>query len=427
MSNNNSFVIRSVTALIIAVASNAHADSNHYVNLLVGDRAAGMAGAYTAVSDDPSGLFYNPAGIVYAPGSSLSGSMNSYQESDITYKNVLGGTHDWTRKSNSLLPNFFGVVQPLGDGMIGFSYAVPNSSEEDQDQSFPGINTSLSPLLGPAEFIINFNNSDNTYNFGPSYSYKINNALSIGGTLYFHYRKQQRISNTILLYSSDRVWGNDYFELEELGIKPLLGVMWSPAKQWSLGMTMSKVNILDSTITSHQTCLGANSGSYAATALCQTGNIVAHQVVSSDEKGRYPLNVTLGAAWFASDALLLSADMGYYDAVQAGADSRTSVVNVALGSEYYLNPRWAVRAGFYTDNANTPKLQSNFTAYNQNENVDLYGISASISHFTRNSALTFGFNYSSGEGKAQIVAGDPTLQDVTMQNFGISLAASYSY
>jgi long-chain fatty acid transport protein len=389
----------------------------------VGDRAAGMAGAYTAVADDPSGLFYNPAGIAYSTGSSISGSMNSYQESNITYKGVLGGVNDWTRKSSSLLPNFFGVMQPLGDGMVGFSYAVPNSIEEDQDQSFANIATTL----GTAEFIINFNNSDNTYDFGPSYGYKISDSLSLGGTLYFHYRQQQRISNTMLIYSGDRVWSNDYFELEELGIKPLLGVMWTPMKQWSLGMTVSKVNIFDSSITNHQSCLGANGGTYSSTALCQAGDIVNHQVVTSSEEGSYPLNVTLGAAWFASDALLLAADVSYYDAVDAGAESRNSVVNVALGSEYYFNPRWAVRAGFYTDYANTPQLQSNFTAYNQNEHVDLYGASASLSHFSRNSSLTIGFNYSAGDGKAQMVSGSPVLQDMTMESFGISLAASYSY
>lgn len=426
MSNNRRLkhLVATLCALLGAgVMVNCHADSNHYVNMLVGDRAAGMGGAYTAISDDPSGLYYNPAGIVYSPGSSLSGSMNSYQQSSVTYKNVLGGTHDWTRKSGSLLPNFFGVVQPLGGGMVGFSYAVPNSIEEDQDQSFAGITTAL----GDAEFIINFNNSDNTYNYGPSYAYKISDSLAIGGTLYFQYRHQQRISNTVLLYSGDRVWINDYFELDEYGVKPVLGVMWSPAKQWSLGMSMSKVSVIGSTLTTHQTCLGANSSSYSATALCQAGNIVTHQVTETDEEGRYPFNVNLGAAWFASDALLLSADVSYYDAVEAGAESRDSVVNIALGSEYYINPRWAMRAGFYTDNANTPQLQENFTAYNQNEHVDLYGISASISHFTRSSSLTLGFSYSSGEGKAQIISGSSALQDVSMENFGVSLAASYSY
>ena len=69
--HHNLFLLSALVAL-----STAQADEYHYINMLVGDRAAGMAGAYTAVSDDTGGLFYNPAGIVYAPGSSLSGSMN---------------------------------------------------------------------------------------------------------------------------------------------------------------------------------------------------------------------------------------------------------------------------------------------------------------------------------------------------------------
>jgi len=115
--------------MAMMVTGAVQADDYHYVNMLVGDRAAGMAGAYTAVADDTAGLFYNPAGIVYAPGSSLSGSMNAYQQNSTNYKQVLGGQYDWKRSSGTLLPNFFGIVQPLGNGMVGFSYAVPNSIE----------------------------------------------------------------------------------------------------------------------------------------------------------------------------------------------------------------------------------------------------------------------------------------------------------
>ena len=303
--HHNLFLLSALVAL-----STAQADEYHYINMLVGDRAAGMAGAYTAVSDDTGGLFYNPAGIVYAPGSSLSGSMNAYQQTNTTYKKVLGGQYDWERSSGSLLPNFFGIVQPLGKGMIGFSYAVPNSILEDQDQIFPNIATSL----GTADqFIINFNNTDNTYDFGPSYAYRINDQFSIGATLYFHYRQQQRISNTILLYPTDQLWSNEYFELEEKGIKPMLGLMWSPLDQLALGASVSQVDIYDSNISVYQTCLGANGASYAPSSLCQAGNVLNHQVITSDTKADYPLNINLGAAWFASDALLLSADLKYFD------------------------------------------------------------------------------------------------------------------
>jgi len=420
MSKHLSFIILAA----VMAASAAQADDYHYINMLVGDRAAGMGGAYTAVADDTAGLFYNPSGIVYAPGSSLSGSMNAYQQTSTNYKAVLGGVHDWERSSGTLLPNFFGIVQPLGKGVFGFSYAVPNSIEEDQDQIFPNIATSLGTAN---QFIINFNNSDNTYQLGPTYAYPLSDRLSVGATLYFHYRHQQRISNTILTYPGDRVWSNEYYQLEEKGVKPVLGLMWSPMEQLALGASISQVDVFDSNITIHRACLGANGASYAASSLCQAGNQLNHEVVTSTIKGDYPLNINLGGAWFASDALLFAADIKYFGSSGSGSNARESVANVALGTEYYLNPHWALRGGIYTDLANTPKLQSGFTAYNQPEHVDLYGLGLSFSHFTRNSSLSFGVNYASGSGKAQIVSGSTTLQDVEIRSLGIFMAASYTY
>ncbi len=417
-------VPRLVTLAAVALMTAAQADEYHYINMLIGERAAGMAGAYTAVADDTGGLFYNPAGIAYASGSSLSGSMNAYQQIDTTYKKVLGGQYDWERSSGSLLPNFFGIVKPLGKGMIGFSYAVANSIEEDQDQTYDNIATTLGSAN---QFIINFNNSDNTYNFGPSYARRISERLSVGATLYFHYRRQQRISNMILLYNSDRLWSNEYFQLEESGIKPVVGVMWSPLNKLALGASVSQVTILDSKITIHQACLGANGSSYAAGSLCQSGNVLNHRVIASNAVADYPLNINLGAAWFVSDGLLLSADIKYFSASGSGANARISATNAALGAEYYLNPRWALRGGLYSDFASTPKLQSGFTAYNQPEHVDLYGIAMSVSHFERNSSISLGFNYAAGSGKAQIISEVASLQDIDMENLGVFLAASYTY
>jgi len=53
------------TTAILFVSAWVFADEFHYNNLLIGDRASGMGGAYTAISDDASGMYYNPAGIVY--------------------------------------------------------------------------------------------------------------------------------------------------------------------------------------------------------------------------------------------------------------------------------------------------------------------------------------------------------------------------
>ena len=58
---------------ILASATMAFADDYHYVNLLVGNRASGLGGAYTALSDDPAGCFYNPAGISFAASNNYQG------------------------------------------------------------------------------------------------------------------------------------------------------------------------------------------------------------------------------------------------------------------------------------------------------------------------------------------------------------------
>ena len=81
MSNNARFGLILVLGVLAGVMQplSCRADENHYSNQLIGYRAAGLGGAYTAISDDPSGLYYNPAGIVYAQTSNLSASVNAFQ------------------------------------------------------------------------------------------------------------------------------------------------------------------------------------------------------------------------------------------------------------------------------------------------------------------------------------------------------------
>ena len=64
--------------LCLGYSPPSQADPYHYNNMLIGERATGLGGAYTAIADDPSGLYYNPAGIVYSLGSKLSASMNTF-------------------------------------------------------------------------------------------------------------------------------------------------------------------------------------------------------------------------------------------------------------------------------------------------------------------------------------------------------------
>jgi len=402
-------IIGLIIALAFCSAGTAEADEYHYTNILIGERAAGMAGAYTAVSDDPSGLFYNPAGIVYAPSSNISASVNAYNQQDKNYKQGLSGLSDWNRKSTTFVPNFFGIIQPLGQGVIGFSYAVPNSVTEDQDLDL------TDPAPGISRYIINFNNDDRTYKIGPSYARAVNDRFSMGMTLYFHYWKRQWISNQLAVVDSGSYQHtNTYFQTSEYGIEPMLGMMWSPVDKLALGLTASKTLLYSSSLALQMVNRDA------------TTNELTITKSNSNEKRVQPIHLKVGAAYFPTSKLLLSMDVSHFSATKDPTfGDRTAVTNVAFGAEYYVKPTLALRGGIYTDNANTPKLQS--SGSNQREHIDLLGVSASITSFTRNSSLTLGLNYTFGDGRAQIVGGSNYIQSVTTQSVSVFMATSYNY
>ncbi len=416
----------------------ASADEFHYTNLLVGERASGMGGAYVAVSDDATGLYYNPAGVAYTSGRSLSASVNAYYDSEKTYKGVIGGI-GWKRTSSTLLPNYFGVVQPLGSIKVGISYAVPESLMENQDQTFNNLplNASLVPFNPPGTFIssyiINFNNESNIYNFGPSVSVELNSKLSAGLTLYYYQKRTIWILNQLIKTNNGGFeWTNDKYFLNEWGWRPVLGIMLTPIDKVSIGLAVSKIYIWGSkTMTQHSQSRENIALSPTDTSLTDLpdGQTIFNQ------RRNYPTKLSLGVSWFPSQSLLLTGDLNYFtkvneqDVVVGGQTyafrpQANAVTNFAVGTEYYLDRTWAMRAGFFTDYATTPKISSEVAG--RNEHIDLYGGTLSISHFTRNTSVTLGTGYTMGEGKAQITGGS-NIQDATARGWMVFLSSSYSY
>lgn len=434
------------------------ADDYHYVNILVGDRAADMAGAYTAVSDNASGCYYNPAGIVYGAGSNLSASVNAFSVANKTYKGALtvvtpsgDKKKDWTQTSTILLPNFFGSTYATRYGTIGFSYAVPDSVQRRQKQSFSDVKTTL---VGAkiSDYVININDVDNTYVFGPTFAKKFGDSFSLGLTLYGTYRDATVIRNQYLHladtdpdpltpdYSNGFEWRNGYIYRNEIGIKPIFGMMWAPADKWVFGVTASRKYIVSSTHDT-QTTINSNIGAdpNAATLL-----------KSSDDVDReLPMEAKFGIAYFASPALLLAADVTYNSASgtftrdeqtirylnpanpSAGhtvlEDEMQPVINFALGAEYYFSDRYALRGGVYTDYSSTNQLAKDGATANQPEHVDLIGGTLTLTRFTRSTSTTLGLGYSSGKGEAQIVGGSTKVQDIEISNLVAFLSAAYSF
>ncbi|MGA1845193.1 MAG: OmpP1/FadL family transporter [bacterium] len=413
------------------------ADEEHYNNILIGERAAGLGGAYTAVSDDPAGLYHNPAGIVFAKGTNLSGSMNAFYFSQKHYDGVLGG-QGWNRRSSRLLPNFFGVIQQAPVGMLGFSYAVPDAVKENQDQVFDNLPCQEPSIIDPnrnafiESYLINLYNEDNTYNFGPSYGLEVSDTLTCGITLYFHNRRIERLFNQLCILEDgdDRYeWSHLSYELQEWGVRPVIGIMWSPKDtKLSLGLTLSHTFLFDSEIRSQNIYKGLD---YDANAIEVYNRKLA-------AKRYYPYVATLGVAYFPSPSFLVSGDITFYSDTDAVSildeatgmpmvlfQKKRSLLNASLGTEYYLTRELALRCGFFTNLANSYTVESG--RFNQPEHVDLFGGGLSLSYFIRGSSLTLGTVYSYGTGKAQIHADAPYIQNARISSLVLFIGASYIF
>ncbi len=405
----------------LSAGSHAWGDEFHYNSILIGDRASGMGGAYTAVSDDATGMFYNPAGIVYISDRNFSASVNTFSSVIKTYDNVIGG-QPFTRKSSALLANYFGIVKPFGNLKFGFSYAIPDSVNEDLSQKVTGVTSSTNG--GAYDFTLNLNNRDNTYNYGPSLAMAVNNDLTVGMTLYVHQRETLIIQNQFRAnVDGTNQWNNSYFRLSELGLRPILGVNWSPIEKLSLGLTVSKPMIFDSSASSQVTC--ANSTTSGCDSNVNNVLFKVPTVSSYESKRQYPTRIAIGAAYFASKDLLLSTDVTYHTSVVDPIfGEKVSTVNVAAGSEYYLSRKWAMRAGIFSNVANTPQIVQGVTEIE--EHINLYGGSLSFTRFTGDSSVTLGGSLSYGRGQSQIGGTSSTdVQDATTFGWTLFLSSSY--
>jgi len=418
---------------IAIIPSQLLADQYHYNNILIGNRAAGLAGSYVAISDDPSGLYYNPSGIVYSASSNVTANMNAYNIGQTKYigalKDALGKSVDWVRTSSALVPNFFGITLPFGPGTAGFSYAITDSILEDQSQTFNNIRQA------GTKFTINFNNQDATNNVGPSYAISVNDKFSVGLTLYLHYRTQKRIFNQIYQLAADGqvnddgieqppfLISNQYFTLTELGARPILGFTYIPMEKLSLGLTVSQVKLFSSSV-DLQVSGASNICSGTSQVRCDSNDPtsfgLAQQTINVEKN--FPWEINFGGAYFYSNRLILTANAWIYEAINY---TSRPLVNAAAGLEFYITGKVAVRMGAYTNMSNTPKLKAN--AINiHNEHLDIVGATMSFTHFTRASSISVGAAGTYGRGQAQI-SGSTDTQAVRYMGISVFVSASNSF
>ncbi len=119
-----------------------------FLSIGIGPRANAMGGAFSAVSNDATAMYWNPAGI---------GDITEYQ-----------GVFNYTKLFADINLSYFGVVVPFGDvGTIGFNISALNFGEME-------ITTELEPEGIGTTF------SASSYAFGISFARHITDKFVIG-------------------------------------------------------------------------------------------------------------------------------------------------------------------------------------------------------------------------------------------------------
>ena len=390
-------------------ATQLQADDDHYKNMLIGERAATMGGSYVAISDDSTGCYYNPAGIAYAVGDSLSGSGNMLHKMKTVYSKAIG-TEDWVRESEALVPNYFGVLKNYKNYSFCFSYVVPEAFIEHQDLVFDN------PLSTVKKYYQSLHSEDITYLMGPSAAMKFGENLSIGLTLYYQYRSFIRQYH-YFLESTDSSY-EVYYEsrkLREDGLMPKIGMQWSPWSMLTVGMAVDQSVLLNSNfqgdVSFHST--DNSTGTPSLSTLMNRSN--------SAEKRKFPLHLAWGVSFFPTPSLLYTADLDYY---QVSENGRADIMNYSGGTEYYLNPTNAIRFGLFTNYTNLPLPDSSTTA--PYEYLDIYGASFGYTSYSSSSSLTLGAIYTSGSGKAWLYSGLTETRKLTRESLTLVFSASSS-
>lgn len=189
-----------------------------------GARATGQGEAFVAQADDPSAVYYNPAGLAQLDGTHLMGGLNVMLRD---YK-FTGATVE-TMDEPAFLPHFYAATD-LGQPKLrfGFGMNVPFGTKVDW-----GDAGSLRYVVTESELMV--------ANFAPAIAWQVNEHLSIGGAVNVYYgdTELKRLFPwwaALELPPGALPDGVFRFEGDGVAVGGTIGLLWKINAQHSLGM-----------------------------------------------------------------------------------------------------------------------------------------------------------------------------------------------
>jgi len=432
-------------ALVVLGAAAARADDVHYQDYPVGNRAAVLGGAFTAVANEPSGAWYNPAGIAGATRSNVSVSTSLYGVETDRPANV---PHQaWLRLSSVAgeAGAIFvaGTPEPGRNARLagGFDVIVPSSLSSSGDTSRP---------VGDGVQEAHREMSDRTLWAGLAGALAPTDRFSIGASFFLVHRSLHLFERATGWSDSGHVFHEETNELDTFddSLVAKAGVRWT-GDPWSFGLALETPSVpVFSGGKVRMARLQADAGGAA---------LLREWTADTDEDAgalraatRVGGALRAGAAWIRDRTATAACDLVVHLPVdyerlvfrdhpefvrEIRVPSRVErrwVVDGACGGEWKFSETLSVAAGAWTDFSSSPPLRTDAagalvgSADNVLPHVNLFGATASLGLLGEYSLTRLGLSFATGSGQdaRYDAATSRWVADAVSQTFAFVFVAS---
>ena len=385
--------------------------------ILPGARSQALGGAFTAVANDASAGWYNPAGLGFLRGPGMSVTVNNYSRS---HKETTGVTEksNLSENSSSLYPGFAGGNAPLGPFSFGWSYFTMEEQRTDESQTLQigHSGDSLPFRYDRAELT-----TGSLIHAGGSVALALGPNLSLGVSEFYYRRQKQTALKERSTFASGVFY--DSFARQSTvneGTLTVGGIMIRGGS-FSLGISGRVPKAL-----SDKTDFETSTTTYTSgePELSRT-NSETHR-----EDELIVRTWTLGIAWNPASWFLLSADVLNHPATKtpwpgAGGFSTKTVTDWSVGTELRADSLIFIAGAFSNKSlveTPTPSLVASEPA-----RIDYVGFSSGLGYRTHQSETLLIMVRQKGAGKTQMVQGDLSLQNESIETQSFSLSSKYQF
>ncbi len=427
----------------------ARAGDVHYQDYIIGDQAVGLGGAYTAIGADPSGMWYNPAGMVDVHKTSLSLSANLYgiQDSSVG-KEELVFPEDPISKIVAV-PSSAGFVQTFGrldmrgrrPYAFGTSIAVPYYRKSSTAEE----GTSQDPVLGPYRHGYHRVFEDQTLWLAAGAAMRLSDRISIGaGVALAHRSVQDAASNFIasdLVNGEFRSFRSAMMDMNFSNDSLMLvgGIKFRVLNNLYLGAMVRSPSV---TVYSKGSLRFARSRSDGNG---DVGFLPTPDEVQVKSESKINGEARMGLAYFIGDFLTLSADLSLYLPVdytlvnledkQASSAllipttvERKLTINGNLGAEYKFLGRYSIGLGAFSNFASSPQIPNENVTRPTPARVNMFGGSFAFGLSSEHSLTRLGFAFSRGTGEDVIAVNNPGQLALEAQDYArVEITQTFFY